>query len=366
MNSQSRTEPTQSESTEPGTQSWRGFASDNYAGVHPEVLDALARVNSGHQVAYGDDQVTAELHERMVELFGPEISVFPVFNGTGANVVSLAAILRQWEAVICTDTAHVHMDEGGAPEKVAGIKLWTVPGVDGKLTPDSIRSAAHDFGFVHYAQPGAVTIAQSTELGTVYSVVEVRAISECAHALGLRVHMDGARLANAAVSLGVPVREFTIDAGVDILSFGGTKNGMLMGEVIVVLNPDVVHGVDYLRKSFMQLNSKMRFASAQMIAMLSDDLWLRSARTANEMAQLLAAGVRSIEGVTIETPVDANAVFARLPGAVVERLQAKWRFYTWAAPDLVRWMCSWDTQQTDIDAFLADIRTEMSRDIVPD
>lgn len=341
-------------------QPWRGFASDNYAGVHPEILEALTRVNSGHQVAYGDDSITAELDERMAALFGRPVGVYPVFNGTGANVVALSSIMNQWEAVVCTNTAHIHMDEGGAPEKVAGIKLWTVPGVNGKLTPDLIRSAAHDFGFVHYAQPGAVSIAQSTEMGTVYTVEEVTAISESAHELGLRVHMDGARIANAAVALGVPVADFTVNAGVDILSFGGTKNGMLMGEVIVVFNPDVVHGVEFFRKSFMQLNSKMRFASAQMIALLSEDLWLKSATHANDMAQKLKLAVEQIPGITIEVPTDANAVFARMPEEVVERLQSKWRFYTWDSPTLVRWMCAWDTQESDVDAFAAGIATEMA------
>lgn len=341
-------------------QPWRGFASDNYAGVHPEILEALTRVNSGHQVAYGDDSITAELDERMAALFGRPVGVYPVFNGTGANVVALSSIMNQWEAVVCTNTAHIHMDEGGAPEKVAGIKLWTVPGVNGKLTPDLIRTAAHDLGFVHYAQPGAVSIAQSTEMGTVYTVEEVTAISESAHELGLRVHMDGARIANAAVALGVPVADFTVNAGVDILSFGGTKNGMLMGEVIVVFNPDVVHGVEYFRKSFMQLNSKMRFASAQMIALLSGDLWLKSATHANDMAQKLKSAVEQIPGISIEVPTDANAVFARMPEEVVESLQSKWRFYTWDSPTLVRWMCSWDTQESDVDAFAADIATEMA------
>ena len=339
---------------------WRGFASDNYAGVHPEILGALTRVNSGHQVAYGDDSITAELDERMATLFGRPVGIYPVFNGTGANVVALSSIMNQWEAVVCTSTAHIHMDEGGAPEKVAGIKLWTVADINGKLTPDLIRSAAHDFGFVHYAQPGAVSIAQSTEMGTVYTVKEVTAISECAHELGLRVHMDGARIANAAAALGVPVADFTINAGVDILSFGGTKNGMLMGEVIVVFNPDVVHGVEYFRKSYMQLNSKMRFASAQMIALLNEDLWLKSATHANEMAQKLKFAVEQIPGITIEVPTDANAVFARMPAEVIERLQSKWRFYTWDSPTLVRWMCAWDTQSSDVDAFAADIATEMA------
>ncbi len=341
-------------------QPWRGFASDNYSGVHPEILEALTRVNSGHQVAYGDDSITAELNERMAILFGQPVGVYPVFNGTGANVVALSSVLNQWEAVVCASTAHIHMDEGGAPEKVAGIKLWTVPGVNGKLTPDLIRSAAHDFDFVHYAQPGAVSIAQSTEMGTVYTVAEVTAISECAQELGLRVHMDGARIANAAVALGVPVADFTINAGVDILSFGGTKNGMLMGEVIVVFNPDVVRGIEYFRKSFMQLNSKMRFASAQMIALLSEDLWLKSAAHANAMAQKLKSAVDQIPGISIEVPTDANAVFARMPAEVVERLQSKWRFYTWDSPTLARWMCAWDTQESDVEAFAADIAAEMA------
>ncbi len=341
-------------------QPWRGFASDNYSGVHPEILEALTRVNSGHQVAYGDDLITAELDERMATLFGQPVGVYPVFNGTGANVVALSSILNQWEAVVCASTAHIHMDEGGAPEKVAGIKLWTVPGVNGKLTPDLIHSVAHDFDFVHYAQPGAVSISQSTEMGTVYTVAEVTAISECAQELGLRVHMDGARIANAAVALGVPVADFTINAGVDILSFGGTKNGMLMGEVIVVFNPDVVRGIEYFRKSFMQLNSKMRFASAQMIALLSEDLWLKSAAHANGMAQKLKSAVDQIPGISIEVPTDANAVFARMPAEVVGRLQSKWRFYTWDSPTLARWMCAWDTQESDVEAFAADIAAEMA------
>jgi threonine aldolase len=341
-------------------QPWRGFASDNYAGVHPQILAALTRVNSGHQIAYGDDSITAELDERMATLFGRPVGIYPVFNGTGANIVALSSIMNQWEAVVCTNTSHLHMDEGGAPEKVAGIKLWTVPGVNGKLTPDLIPSAAQNFGSVHYAQAGAVSIAQSTEMGTVYTVEEVTAISECAHELGLRVHMDGARIANAAVSLGVPIADFTINAGVDILSFGGTKNGMLMGEVIVVFNPDVVRGVEYFRKSFMQLNSKMRFASAQMIALLSEDLWLKSATHANDMALKLKSAVEEIPGITIEVPTDANAVFARLPAEVVERLQDKWRFYTWDSPTLARWMCAWDTQESDVQAFAADIATEMA------
>ena len=331
---------------------WRGFASDNYAAVHPVILDAMVRANVGHQGAYGNDDVTMALGERIRHTFGDRAEVYPVFNGTGANVVALQAATRRWEAVICSRTAHVHADEGGAPEHAAGIKLWPVMTPDGKLTPALIDTEAFDFGFVHRAQPGAVTITQSSELGTVYTPEEIRAIADHVHAMGLALHMDGARLANAAAALDVPLRALTTDAGVDVLSFGGTKNGAMLAEAVVVLDPDRVPGVDFLRKTSMQLASKMRFLSAQLLALLTDDLWLANARHANAMAQLLRSRVETIPQVVITQAVQSNAVFARLPREATERLQEEFHFYTWdASTGEVRWMCSWDTTTEDVERF---------------
>lgn len=347
--------------TEPG-QAWRGFASDNYAGVHPDVMTALAEVNAGHQVAYGEDDVSARLEEAVRRHFGEQAQVFGVFNGTGANVVALQAMLKPWEAVICTETAHAHTDEGGAPEKVAGIKLWPVATPDGKLTPQLIDERAWGFGDVHRAQPAAVTLSQSTELGTVYTVDELAAIVDHAHELGLRVHMDGARIANAAASLGVPLRAITTDVGVDALSFGGTKNGAMAAEAVIVLDPALAAAVPFVRKTAMQLSSKSRYFSAQLLALLTDDLWLRNASHANAMAERLAAAVAAIPGVRISQQVGANAIFAVLPPKVTKRLQDRFRFYTWnPATGEVRWMCSWDTTDADVDAFAHAIATEAAR-----
>jgi threonine aldolase len=339
----------------------RGFASDNYAGIHPEILAAMAKVNQGHQPAYGADEVTAELETRMREHFGDQAQVFPVFNGTGANVVALQSLTRRWEAVICAQTAHINVDEGGAPEKVAGLKLWTVPTSDGKLTPELIATQVFDTGFVHRAQQAVVTITQSTEMGTVYSPAEIKAIADYCHGQGLTLHLDGARISNAAASLGVPFRAFTTDAGVDIVSFGGTKIGAMLSEAVVVLNPEYASAVPFVRKTYMQLASKMRFISAQLLALLDNDLWLRNATHANAMATRLAAGVSSIPGVSITQPVQANAVFAVLPTAVTERLQEDFHFYVWNHhTGEVRWMCAWDTTEADIDTFVAAISNEMA------
>ena len=340
---------------------WRGFASDNYSGIHPEVLDAIARVNAGHQVAYGDDETTIKLGEKFRHHFGDHAQVFPVFNGTGANVVAIQAMTKSWEAVICATSAHLNVDEGGAPEKVGRLKLWTIPTADGKLTPDLIDKQAWGFGDVHRAQPAVVTITQSTELGTLYTVDEIKAITQHAHALGMLVHLDGARISNAAAALGTGFREFTTDAGVDVVSFGGTKNGAMMSEAVVILNPDLATAIPYLRKTSMQLASKMRFVSAQLDALLTNDLWLRNASHSNSMARKLEQGVRQINGVEVVRSVQANAVFAVLPFAVTERLQKRFRFYTWdQATGEVRWMCSWDTSEEDVDGFVAAIRHEMA------
>ncbi|MDH6228352.1 low specificity L-threonine aldolase [Streptomyces sp. MJP52] len=339
----------------------RGFASDNYAGVHPEVLAALALANGGHQVAYGEDVYTEHLQQVVRGHFGATAEAYPVFNGTGANVVALQAVTDRWGAVICAESAHINTDEGGAPEQVAGIKLLTVPAPDGKLTPELIDRQAFGFDDEHRAMPQVVSITQSTELGTVYTPDEIRAICDHAHAHGLTVHLDGSRLGNAAASLDVPMRAFTNAAGVDLLSLGGTKNGAMYGEAVVVINHERVRRMKHLRKTSMQLASKMRFVSVQLEALLAKDLWLRNARHANEMARRLAEGVRAVDGVEILHPVQSNAVFARLPHAVTERLQKRFRFYFWdeAAGD-VRWMCAYDTSEDDVDAFVAAVKEEMT------
>ncbi|WP_424215102.1 threonine aldolase family protein [Streptomyces sp. BI20] len=339
----------------------RGFASDNYAGVHPEILAALALANEGHQVSYGDDLYTEHLQEIARRHFGPRAEFFPAFNGTGANVTALQAMTDRWGAVVCARSAHINVDEGGAPERMAGIKLLAVDTPDGKLTPELIDREAWGFDDVHRAMPQVVSITQNTELGTVYTAEEIRAICEHAHGLGMKVHLDGARLSNAAAALGLPFAAFTADAGVDVLSFGGTKNGMMLGDAVVVLNPDAVRNVGHVRKMSMQLASKMRFLSAQFEALLGGDLWLRNARHANAMAARLAEGVRGLDGVEILYAVEANAVFARLDHAVTRRLQERFRFYFWdeAAGD-VRWMCSYDTTEADVDAFLQALKEELA------
>jgi threonine aldolase len=347
-----------SRSHDPAT---RGFASDNHAGVHPEVLAALEAANGGHQAAYGDDVYTARLSEVFRRHFGEHAEAFPVFNGSGANVVGLQAMSDRWGAVICAETAHINMDECGAPEKVAGLKLLSVPAPDGKLTPELIDRYAWGFGVQHHAQPQIVSITQSTELGTVYTAEEIAAICAHAHGHGMLVHVDGSRIANAAAALDLPLRAFTTDAGVDVLSFGGTKNGLLLGEAVVVLNPDAVRGMPYLRKASLQLASKMRFVSAQFLALLEGDLWLRNARHSNAMAQRLAAAVREVPGVTVTQEVQANAVFAALPRDVADRLRKRFLFYTWdEKTGEVRWMAAFDTTEADIDAFAAALATEMA------
>jgi threonine aldolase len=347
---------------------YRGFASDNYAGMHPEVLEALAAANGGHQVAYGEDAYTERLQQLVRAEFGDAAQAFPVFNGTGANVVALTAVLPRWGAVIATATAHIHSDEGGAPERVSGLKLFTVPTPDGKLTPELIATEAFGWGDEHRAQPLAVSITQTTELGTLYTPAEVRAIAEFAHGHGMALHMDGARIWNAAAALGAPFREFTADAGVDILSFGGTKNGLLGAEAVVVIDPGRVEGMLYLRKLSMQLASKMRFTSAQLLALFDDGLGLRSAGHANDMASRLRdsldKGIANgeIRGLAFSQQTQANAVFAVLANEAADRIRERVRFYDWdRAAGQVRWMCAWDTTESDVDGFVTAIREELAR-----
>ena len=337
----------------------RGFASDNCAGVHPEILDAIAVANGGHQDSYGDDAYTVNLQRVFQRHFGDRAQAFPVFNGTGANVVSLQAMTDRWESVICAETSHLNTDECAAAERVGGIKLLPIDAPDGKMSPDAISEQAFGWDNPHRAAPRVVSITQTTELGTCYTVDELAAICERAHAVGMRVHIDGARLANAAATLGVGFKVFTTDAGVDVVSFGGMKNGVMIGEVVVVLNPDAVRGMLHLRKSSMQLDSKMRFVSAQYEALLDGDLWLRSASHANAMARRLEESVRSIAGVEVVRPVESNAVFARLSKVATARLQERFHFYVWdEATGEVRWMTAFDTTEADVDAFATAISKE--------
>jgi threonine aldolase len=329
-----------------------GFASDNNAGVHPSILEAMVSVNRGHMVAYGDDPLTAETLAQMKEIFGEQSEIFFVFTGTAANVLGLSAATQSHHAVICPETAHIHVDECGAPEKFTGCKLLVVATEDGKLTVDQVCSHMHGIGFEHHVQPRMVSITQSTELGTVYTLEEIRSLCDYAHENGMYVHMDGARISNAAVALGTGFYEMTGGAGVDVLSFGGTKNGMMYGEAVVFFRPELAADFKYRRKQGMQLASKMRFIAAQFNAYLADGLWKRNATHANNMAAGLHAAVRNIPGVEITRKVEANAVFAILPRDVIPRLQEEYFFYVWDEERCeVRWMCSYDTTEEDIEGF---------------
>jgi threonine aldolase len=340
----------------------REFASDNTAPVHPAVLEALAAANHGPSPAYGADRWTARATEWFRTQFGRETAIFPVWNGTGANVVSLRALTRPWQAVVCTAQAHIQVDECGAPELLASCKLIDIPTADGKLLPEMLRTAMAGSGDFHHVQPAVVSLTQVTEYGTVYTRDELVALCGTAHELGMRVHMDGARIANAAAALALPLRAFTRDAGVDILSFGATKNGAMGAEAVVVFDPALAAEMLFLRKQSMQLASKMRYLSAQFLALADGDLWLANATQANTMAQRLAAGVREIPGVEITQKVEASAVFAALPRAVTERLQERYHFYFWNhSPTEVRWMTSWATSAADVDELVAAVRAEMAR-----
>lgn len=299
------------------------FASDNHAGAHPDVLAAIADANEGHAGAYGGDPWTERVEELFREHFGEDARGFCVFNGSGANVTILDALTRSFEAVICTETAHMHVDECGAPERVAGAKLYTIPTEHGKLAPGDISRWEARRGDDHHAQQRIVSITQSSELGTVYTLAETRAIADAAHDLGMLLHVDGARLANAAASLDASLRELTADCGVDVVSFGATKNGLLFGDAVVFLRPELADGFEFVRKQLGQLSSKMRFLSAQFEALLAGGLWLENARNANGMAARLAEAVRDLPGLDIVHPVEANGVFARLPRHAIDKLHAE-------------------------------------------
>ncbi len=338
----------------------RGFASDNNSGVHPAVLDEMSRVNAGHVIAYGGDPYTASAVEKIRQELDPDAGVYFVFTGTAANVLGLKAATENWNSVICADTAHIHCDECGAPEFFTGCKLLTVSSPDGKISVDLIKKHMHGFDFEHHAQPKVISVTQATEMGTVYTPGELREICDYAHSLGLLVHMDGARICNAAVSLGVSLAEITAGAGIDVLSFGGTKNGLMYGEAIVFFNRQLERNFKYVRKQGMQLASKMRYIAAQFEAMLTDGLWHKNASHANRMARLLADEVSEIPGIEITQKVQINGVFAKVPPEIVSGLQKEFFFYVWdEETSEVRWMTSWDTTEEDIMGFVQLLREKM-------
>jgi len=330
----------------------RGFASDNNAGVHPEIIDALARANQGHVRAYGDDDFTRSALAKFEEHFGDGIAVFFTFNGTGANVLGLQALNRPYHAVLCSDYAHIYTDECAAPEKHTGCKLIPLPHQDGKITVDQVRHAYHGIGDPHHVQVRVISITQSTEMGTVYKPEEVQSLARFAHERDMFLHMDGARIANAVASLGRTLRQATRDLGVDVLSFGGTKNGIMGGEAVVFFNRALSSDFLYLRKQGMQLASKMRFIAVQFEALLTNDLWKRSAEHANRMARVLEAEIRKIPQVRIVWKVEANGVFAQLPKQAIEKIKQQYFFYPWIEDEgIVRWMCSFDTTEEDVREF---------------
>ena len=332
----------------------KSFGSDNHAGAHQAVLDAVIAANAGDATAYGEDEWTRRATGALRELFRAEGDVFFVFNGSAANVLGLSLLLRRHEAVICAESAHINTDECGAAEQILGTKLLTVPSPDGKITPEAIARQLRGRGDEHHAQPGAVAITQTTELGTCYSLAELQAISEFCHTNGLRLFIDGARLANAAAYLDCSLADLAEHA--DVLSFGGTKNGAVGAEAVVVMRPDLVADVHYLRKQQLQLASKMRFLSAQFLALLDHDLWRQSATHANAMAQRLGRGIQDLPGVELSYPVQSDGVFARLDPKHIETLQRDWHFYVWdEETSVVRWMTAFNTTEADVDQFIASI-----------
>lgn len=330
------------------------FASDNNSGIHPAILEALIKANDGHAPAYGDDVFTQGAIAKFREHFGADSEVLFVFNGTGANITGLKSMVRSHQAIICTDGAHIHADEGGADEGIIGGKLLTVPSADGKLTIPMIEQQLAHIGSQHRSQPKAISISQCTELGTVYTIDEIKQLSGFAHANGLFVHMDGARISNAAAFLGCTLKEMTTDAGVDMLSFGGTKNGIMIGEAVVCLNKEFAAELKYIRKQSMQLGSKMRFIAAQFDRLLTEDLWLENAVQANRMAKRLANGLKQFPNVLLTQPVESNAVFASMPREQIEQLQKAYAFALWSMDkNEVRLVTSFDTSEEDVDLFLA-------------
>lgn len=335
----------------------RSFASDNNAGVHPEIIEALRAANEGHVIAYGDEPFTERAVKVFQKHFGKDIAVYFVFGGTGANVLGLKAITNSYEAVVCAETAHINVDECGAPEKFTGCKLLSARTTDGKLKSEHIEPFLHGVGFEHHVQPRVISVSQATEMGTVYTKSELKSLARFAHDHDLLLHVDGARIANAAVSLNASLKEITVDAGVDVLSFGGAKNGMMYGEAVVFFDKKRAADFKYIRKQGMHLPSKMRFISAQFEALLSGDLWRRSAAHANRMARVLASELEKVPNIKITQPVESNGVFAEISAKYIPTLQKKYFFYVWnEETSECRFMASFDTTEEDIHDFVALVR----------
>lgn len=331
----------------------RSFASDNNAGIHPAVIDAIKAANEGHVIAYGGDEITARAIKLFQKHIGEDAAVFFVYGGTGANTLGLQAITESFQGIVCAVTAHINVDECGAPEKFTGCKLILLPTPDGKIRVEQIKPLMHVIGVEHHVQPGVISISQATEMGTVYSVEELKTLSEFAHGNNMLLHVDGARIANAAVSLNASLKEITADAGVDVLSFGGTKNGMMYGEAVIFFDKNLAADFKYIRKQGMQLPSKMRFISAQFEALLADDLWKQNAEHSNRMAQLLASELEKVPQIKLTQPVETNGVFAIVPPEYIPALQQEYFFYVWDdAISEVRLMASFDTTEQDIEDFI--------------
>lgn len=345
------------------------FASDNSAGTHPDVMAALLQANTHHALAYGSDDLTALAQENFKRLFGDQAEAFLVFGGSGANVMALATLLQAGECVVCSDKAHIALDETGAPERALGAKLLMLPTTDGKIKPEQLETLNALVGVQHHAQPGVLSITQPTELGTLYTAAEIKALCDTAHRMDMRVHLDGARIANATAALGgdaAALRSFTSDVGVDVVCFGGTKAGLMFGEAVIYLKPALAKRAKYVRKQVNQLPSKMRFVAAQFNALLRDDLWIKLAQHANAMSTRLYQATHSIDGVTFESAPAVNATFPTLPAAVIEPLADWCKFWEWdATHSQVRWMTAWDTSEDDVDAFAAGVQAALSASQTP-
>jgi threonine aldolase len=339
----------------------RGFASDNNSGIHPNILKAIEMANVGHAVGYGDDIYTDNAKALFRKEFGLDTEVFFALTGTGANILSIQTLCQSFNSILCAETAHIHVDECGAPEKFTGSKLIPVPSTNGKVLPGELVKKLHGFDFEHHSQPGLLSISQVTEMGTVYTVAEIEELARIVHKLGMYLHMDGARISNAAVSLGLNFREFTKDAGVDILSFGGTKNGLMLGEAVLVFNPSLAKLTKYYRKQAAQLYSKMRFVSTQFIPYLQEEIWKSNARHSNEMARLLADLISGISAIKITQKVEANGIFAILPKEIIPLIRKEYFFYDWdESKGEVRWMTSFDTTEDDVHNLVALLKVHLT------
>ena len=335
----------------------RSFASDNNSGVHPNIINAIAEANQDHVVGYGDDPYTEKLKEKFSNLFGKDIEMALVFNGTGANVIGIQSATQSFHSIICAETAHINVDECGAPEKMTGCKIISIPTENGKLTPELIKPQLHGFGFEHHSQPKVISITQTSEMGTVYTPAEIQDLADLAHENDMYLHMDGARIANAVAFLNTDLKALITDTGVDFMSFGGTKNGMMLGESVIFLNTELARNTKYFRKQNAQLYSKMRYHSAQFLAYLENDLWLGNARHANNMAQMLLKEVAQLPEITITQKVESNGIFAIVPPHLISPLMEKYFYYVWDENrNEVRWMCSFDTTEEDIMGFVATIK----------